>query len=199
MTARSGRGAGTVVGVLCAAGLLCGAAATSVALAVDLVQVTQERAAFVPPTEGEVQDRTLPPSVFGRADAEVLDVDRDAPYTSMDVLYVSAGRTQNVARVEITHLGDPPEPGDVVPIAYDPHATDIVFDLDDPGLSDPQGNGYLAWAPPPPPRPAVDHVRVRVGVAAALVAAGGGVLVVSVHRAGRPAPRPGGLTPPAGP
>ena len=56
---------------------------------------------------------------------------------------------------------------------------------------------YLARAPPPPP--AVEHLRVRTGVTVALVTVGGAVLVVTVHRAGGPAPRPGGLTPPAGP
>lgn len=174
-----------VTGVLAAVALLLGAAATSVVLARDLVLVERARYAFEPLSAEEVEQWTLPPSVVGRADAEVLDVDRLAGRVSMDVRYVSAGRTQNVAWVDVSHLRSPPEPGDVVAVAYDPRATELVFDLDDPGPSDPQGNGYLAWAPRPPVPPVVEDLAVRAAVAGALGLAGCTVLVATVSAATR--------------
>ena len=61
----------------------------------------------------------------------------------------------------------------------------LVFDLEDPGLTDPQRNGYLAWAPPPVVVPVVEDLAARAAAAGGLALAGGAVLVATVSARGR--------------
>ncbi|MFC5379983.1 DUF3592 domain-containing protein [Aquipuribacter nitratireducens] len=101
------------------------------------------------------EDLDLPPSVVGRRDAEVLDVDMwrkpdGSRRSTADVVFEAAGRQRVVTWVELIHRDRLPEVGEVVTVAYLPGDPETAFLLDDPGLSDPQGNGYLAYRTPPP-------------------------------------------------
>ena len=112
--------------------------------------VRAEQAAVAEPGQ---EPWSYPPRIVGRADAEVLDVDRADGTVVLDVAFVGPGREPTVTWVDAGHLDEVPGVGATVAVAFVPFDTEIAFEVDDPGLADPGDNGFRAYDTPAPPEP----------------------------------------------
>lgn len=113
-------------------------AAASVGMTGGLGLVRAEAAAAGPVEEAW----SYPPRIVGRADADVLDVDRIDGAVLLDVAFVGPGRIRTVTRVEATRLSEVSEVGATTEVAFVPYDPEIAFEIDDPGLSDPFDNSF---------------------------------------------------------